>query len=91
MSSRPRHTARSASNPLESLIHTIIPSLAPPSKSREPAEGRIGRASVASIRSGVERESRPSSRGDVDQDDEERERIEKVRELVEWCEEIMDR
>ena len=35
--------------------------------------------------------SRPGSRADLEVDGEERDRRESVRELVEWCEEIMTR
>lgn len=88
MSSRPRSTLRSTQSPLESLIYSLIPSLVPPSKYRPSSEIRSGRASVAAV-SG----SRPGIRADVqvEVDEEERERKERVRELMEWCEEIMER
>jgi hypothetical protein len=81
MSTRPRPQSSSSSRPpLESLIYTCLPSLAPPRP--RPSSGR---SSVAST-------SRPSSRLDHGLSDpkEEKERQERVSELMEFCEEILD-
>ncbi|OCF44974.1 gamma-tubulin complex component 3 [Kwoniella heveanensis CBS 569] len=89
MSARPSssastHRARTSSTPvprapLEQLIYSLVPSLAPHRSHRHSADVRSGRSSVAS--------SRPVSRADVEE--EERERRDRVKELVDWCEEIM--
>jgi len=79
MSARTRPTSQSNTRPrppLESLIYTCLPSLAP---------SRPRPSSSASS-------SRPSSRIDHGQSDprEEAERQERVKELMEFCEEILD-
>ncbi|WWC87885.1 uncharacterized protein L201_002783 [Kwoniella dendrophila CBS 6074] len=79
---RPRPPSTSSSrSPLEQLVYSLVPSLAPPRSHRTSLDVRSGRSSVAS--------SRPDSRAEVD-DVTERERKERVKELMEWCEEIME-
>ncbi|WVQ93414.1 hypothetical protein IAU59_000485 [Kwoniella sp. CBS 9459] len=85
-SSASTHRARTSSTPaprppLEQLIYALVPSLAPHRSQQRPPgnDARSGRSSVAG--------SRPVSRIDVEE--EERERREKVKELVDWCEDIM--
>ncbi|KAK8861575.1 hypothetical protein IAR55_002397 [Kwoniella newhampshirensis] len=93
MSNRPQssmsshsHRVRTTSTPttvrppLEQLVYALVPSLAPPRSSR--LDSRSGRTSAAS--------SRPVSRAEVGDDDAEKERKAKVKELMEWCEEIME-
>nr|XP_031862932.1 uncharacterized protein CI109_001407 [Kwoniella shandongensis]KAA5530004.1 hypothetical protein CI109_001407 [Kwoniella shandongensis] len=65
--------------PLEQLVYSLVPSLAPPRSSNSRIDPKSGRTSAAS--------SRPVSRAD---DDVEKERKERVKELMEWCEEIME-
>ena len=62
-------------NPLESLVIALVPSLTPPNQSARPGS-RAG--------------SRTSVRPEINAENE-KVRTEKVRELVEWCEEIMAR
>ncbi|WWC68620.1 uncharacterized protein I206_102550 [Kwoniella pini CBS 10737] len=90
MSSRPssslsthrnRPSTSTARPPLEQLVYSLVPSLAPPRSSRLNHDVRSGRSSVAS--------SRPESRAEID-GEAEKERKERVKELMEWCEEIME-
>jgi hypothetical protein len=78
MSTRPRPASVSSARPrppLESLIYTCLPTLAPP---------RTRPSSSASS-------SRPSSHTDHGSNPrEEKEREERVKELMEFCEEILD-
>ncbi|WVW80143.1 hypothetical protein I302_102118 [Kwoniella bestiolae CBS 10118] len=78
---RPRPSSSFTRSPLEQLVYSSVPSLAPPRTHRGTIDARSGRSSVAS--------SRPDSRAEVD-DEVEKERKERVRELMEWCEEIME-
>ncbi|WRT65700.1 uncharacterized protein IL334_002646 [Kwoniella shivajii] len=68
--------------PIEQLVYSLVPSLAPSRSHRTGIDSRSGRSLVAS--------SRPDSRADID-DEIEKERKERVKELMEWCEEIMER
>lgn len=82
-SSRPRQTSTTSRPPLESLIYTLVPSLAPPRRSALGTD-RSGAASRAST---------VGSRADgtsTDEVEKERERRSTVRELVDWCERTID-
>jgi hypothetical protein len=84
MSQRSRPTSSSRS-PLESLVYACLPSLAPP-RQRPSSAIPSGRTSAASS-------SRPGSRIDGPTANDEREdqdRKARVKELMEFCEEILD-
>lgn len=76
---RPRHTSQSRP-PLESLIYTLVPTLAPARSNRYGSTGRAGSSGRSSVAE--------SRRGD---EDGEVERREKVKELMHFCDEIMGR
>jgi hypothetical protein len=71
-------------SPLESLVYSCLPSLAPP-RQRPSSAIPSGRSSAASS-------SRPASRidGTTVDEKEEKERHSRVKELMEFCEEILD-